>query len=277
MLNIKDVYSTIYVSSFPAKMKSMQGHPNTSDYQTAMRLGFMHHGLPVRLQSDHASVFYENSSKSAFPTLFCLWLISLGIEPCFSRINQPTDQGRVERAHQTVFGQVLQGRADYQNWPHLFEWCEKRRTQLNEYIPSRATDNLPPLIKYPKARHSGRFYHPSTEAQLISMENVFTFLAKGSWYRRVANNQTVSLGGHVYYVKGAKPREQLHITFSKRTRCMLFQNDKELLLAQIPLKGITRETIMGNLQLAARFPALQLELPLSWEAQKVNTTFWDSP
>ena len=276
MLNIKDVFSTIYVSSFPAKMKSMQGHPNTSDYQTAMRLGFMHYGLPRRLQSDHASVFYDNKSKSPFPTLFCLWLISLDIEPCFSRFNQPTDQAHVERAHQTVFDQVLRGQADYESWDHLFEWCEKRRSRLNEVIPSTATDNLPPLEKYPKAKHSGRFYQPHLESQLIDMKKVFSFLAKGKWYRKVASSRTVCLGGQVYYVSGAKPRQQLQITFCNRKKCLLFQNDKEHVIAEASPKGITRETLMGDLEPYARFPAFQLELPLNWKAQKVSTTFSDS-
>lgn len=276
MLNVKDVHSTTYVSSFPARMKSMRGHPNTSDYQTALRLGFMHHGRPERLQTDHASVFYENKSKSPFPTLFCLWLVSLGIKPCFSRVNQPTDQGRVERAHQTVFAQVLRRRTSYRNWEHLFEWCEKRRTRLNEVIPSRATDDLPPLEKYPEAKHSGRFYHPTTEAQLICLEKVWAFLAKGKWFRKVASSRTICLGGQVYYVPGTVAGQQLQITFCKQEECLMFHNDKELLIAKIPLKGITRQTLMGNLEPLVHFPDFQLELPLCWEAQKTNTTFSDS-
>ena len=31
LLNVKDVYSSAYISCFPARMKSMQGHPNKSD------------------------------------------------------------------------------------------------------------------------------------------------------------------------------------------------------------------------------------------------------
>lgn len=272
MLNIKDVHSSILAASFPARMKNMQSHPNTSDYQTVMRLGFIHHGLPGRLQSDHASVFFDNGSKSPFPTLFCLWLISLGIQPCFSRFNQPTDQGKVERAHQTVFNQVLRRKDGFKNWEHLFESCQKRRQRLNEFIPSTATDNLPPLKKYPQAKHSGRFYHPHKEAQMISIKRVFAFLAKGKWYRKVASSRTVSLGNQVYYIPKAKPKEQLSITFCNRKKQLLFQNDKELVIHQMPLKGICVESLMGNLQQLARFPSLQLELPLFWEAQKVNTT-----
>ena len=276
MLNIKDVHSSVYVADFPARMKSMQGHPNRSDYQTAMRLGFIHHGLPERVQSDHASVFYDNKSKSPFPTMFCLWLISLNIQPCFSRVHRPTDQGKVERAHQTIFNQVLRCKDGFQSWEHLFERCQKRRQRLNEVIPSAATDQLPPLIKHPLAKHSGRYYHPSQEAQLINLDHVLAFLDKGKWYRRVADNRCIFLGGQVYYIPGVKPRQQLIITFCKHKKQLLFQNDKELLIHQSPLKGICAESLMGNLKPLARFPALQLELPLFWNAQKTNTTFSDS-
>ena len=276
MLNIKDIGSSVYVACLPAQMKSMQGHPNTRDYQMAMRLGFMHHGRPRRVQSDHASVFYDNHSKSPFPTTFCLWLISLGIEPCFSRVHRPTDQGEVERMHQTVFNQVLKGRTDYKSWEHLFQWCEQRRHRLNYDIPSSATDGLAPLKKYPKAKHSGRHYHPHLESHLIDMKKVYAFLAKCKWYRRLATNRTICLGGMVYYVPNTKPKEQLFITFCNETKSLVFQNDKELVVASIPIKGISAAQLMGDLEQFAHIPNLQLKLPFDWEHLKINTTLRDS-
>lgn len=276
MLNIKDVHSRVYVCSFPAQLKSMQGQPGTSDYQTAMRLGFIQHGLPQSLQSDHASVFYQNKSKSPFPTPFCLWLISLGIKPCFSRVNQPTDQGQVERAHQTLFDQVLRRNVPYTNWEALFRRCESRRNRLNKDIPSTATENLAPLIKFPEAKHSQSYYHPSKEAQLIDLKKVFAFLAKSKWYRQVSTSKAVWLGGQAYYLAQAKAKEQVLITFCETDQHLVFQNDKELVLHRLPIKGINKERLMGNLASLALFPGLQLELPLSWEAHKTNTTFWDS-
>lgn len=272
MLNIKDVASSVYITSFPAQMKTKQSHPNTSDYKTAMRLGFLHHGLPRKIQSDHASVFYDNRSKSPFPTLFCLWLVSLGIRLCYSRFNRPTDQGQVERAHQTLFNQVIYGQ-QYDNWEALFHFCEKRRQQLNEAIPSRATNKLSPLKKDPKARHSGKYYHPQQEAQMINLNRVFVFLSRGKWYRKVGSNNTVCLGGQIYYIPKAKPRKQLVITFCRKSKQLMFQNDKELLIAQMPLKGINRDSLMGRLYKIYALPNFQLELPLFWEIQKINTTF----
>ena len=84
------------------------------------------------------------------------------------------------------------------------------------------------------------------------------------------------MGGQVYYIPGVKPKEQLLIRFCNRKKCLVFQNDKELVIHQMPLKGISVESLMGNLEQLARFPDLQLELPLDWEALKINTTFSDS-
>ncbi len=274
MLNLVDVVSKVHVASFPAAMKSMQGHPCGNDYQAAMRLGFIQHGRPLRVQSDHASVFYDNGHKSPFPTVFFLWLTALGIQPCFSRVHRPTDQGQVERSHQTVFNQVLKGRG-YRNWGHLFEEAQKRRCALNGIVPNSACGNMPPLKKYPKAKHSGRFYHPHRENGLLDLDRVYGALAKGKWFRRVAGNRTVTLGGHYYYVPGTKQGEQLLITFCKKKRELLFRNDKELLVARIPVKGISKERLMGDLGLLARFPSLQLEIPFDWKAIKVNTTLSD--
>lgn len=277
MLNIKDIYSGCYVACFPSLMKNMNGHPNRSDYQTALRLGFLQHGLPQRVQTDHAGVFYDNSAKSPFPTTLHLWLIGLGINPCFSRVHQPKDQSQVERAHQTIHNQIIRRKESYTNWEHLFEWCEKRRRRLNEVIPSRSTDNKPPLIKYPEAKHSGRYYQIQKEARLIDLKKVYAFLAQGKWYRKVASNNNVKLGGHVYYIPKVKPGEQLQVTFCMQDQHLEFQNDNELLIKRIPIKGITHEILMGNLEKYSKFPALQLEIPFNWEAQKVSTTFWDNP
>lgn len=81
ILNAKDVFSGLHVGVHPVRMKSERGHPTTRDYQAAVRYAAMNHGLPKQIQSDHASVFYDNHSKSPFPTLFFLWLVALDITP----------------------------------------------------------------------------------------------------------------------------------------------------------------------------------------------------
>lgn len=275
MINIKDVVSKVYVACFPARMGGMQGHPSTSDYRTALRLGFMGHGLPKRVQSDHASVFYDNRSRSPFPTVFCLWLVSLGIAPCFSRMHRPTDQGAVERAHRTVAAQVLERAAPFRGWQDLFGYCQQRRRALNEELPSSATGGGPPLVERPGAAHSGRHYHPANEAGMVRLGRVFAFLAKGKWYRKIGGNRTVHLGGHAYYVPGGRPGQQLAATFCPHRKRLLFHDGNGDAVHSAGIKGISVESLMGELAMD-NFPNVQLELPFTWRAQKIDTTFSNS-
>jgi hypothetical protein len=79
----------------------------------------------------------------------------------------------------------------------------------------------------------------------------------------------------VYYIPGAKYQQQLVITFNNHKKLLIFQNDKEQIIYQAPVKDLYPELLMGNLEQFERLPALQLELPFDWNAQKINTTFSD--
>jgi len=270
MLNIKDVYSKVYVASWPAEMKSMQGHPNTSDYQTTLRLGFMEFGLPKTVQTDHASVFYDNKTKSPFPTKLHLWLISLGIKQVYSRVHRPTDQGVVERSHQTIEKQVLKRTQAFQDWQTLYDYTQKRRKKLNHKIPSSATNGEPPLVAHPEAKHSGKYYQIIQEADLIKLKRVYKFLSKQTWFRIVGNNRTISLGGQVYYLSKAIAKQQLKITFKKKSKMLIFQDDKEHKIERLPIKGISKEILMGNLKI---LPNYQLMIPFGSKTKKINKLF----
>lgn len=275
LLDIKDVKSGVYINCLPARIKSRTGHPNSSDYQLAMRLAFMRHGLPGCLQVDHASVFHENTTKSPFPTRFHLWLVALGIDLCFSRVNRPTDQGKVEKAHQTLYDQVLKTTTPYKNWEQLYGKCQERCYYLNHYINSRACGNQPPVKACPQAEHSGRYYHPAREAVDLKMDRIYQYLAQGKWFRTVAGNNTIALGGQIYYIPQARPKDQLKITFCAHAKQFLFRDAKELLLAALPVKGLDQPYLMGQIGSIYHTPALQLPIPFDWEDQKVNTTFLD--
>jgi len=274
LLNIMDVFSNTYISCFPALMKSMQGHPNTVQYQTVLRLGFLEFGLPKRIQTDHASVFHENNSKSPFPTKFHLWLIGLGIKLFHSRVHRPTDQAKVERSNQILYNQILKGNFKFQNWKELFEKCQKRRNALNYHIDSSACQYQPPLELNPKARHSERFYAPQREHEMIQMSRVYEYLAKGKWFRKATSNRTVSLGGQIYYVKNAKPKEQFEVSFCPKCQYLLFRNDNEHLVALLPIKGLNKQTLMGSCFDSFNIPNLQLPIPFNWE-EIIDTTFRD--
>ena len=272
-LNIKDIFSSVYVACFPAKMKSSRGHPTMENYQTALRLGFLEFGLPRKIQVDHASVFYDNHSKSPFPTRFHLWLIALGVELVYSRVHRPTDQAKVERSHEILFNQTVRSHKT-KDWKHLYRICQNRRKVLNEELPSSACDGKPPLKALPKAKHSGQIYTPQNEIILLDLKRIDMFLSKCTWFRKVASNKTVALARQVYYLKHAEPRTQLKITFCSSCRYFFFWNDKELLVDLKPIKGLDKAYLIGDLNKLFNTPNLQLPIPFDW-SQKVSTTFLD--
>ena len=271
LLNIKDVLSKAYISCYPAPIRSMQGHPCTADYQKVLRLGFMDFGLPLGLQTDHASVFYDNNTKSPFPTRFHLWLIALGIELIHSRKYRPTDQAVVERAHEILYQQVLRNTDTPNNWEELFKRCQHRRQALNYHIPSRSCNDQPPLIARPNARKSNRDYAWQAEADFLQLKRVYQYLNKCKWYRKVAANKMVFLGGHAYYIKQATPGEQLEILFCESCQYLIFKNDQALLVGLKPIKGISKEDLMGDAQKIG-LPNCQLTLPL-FKENWGDTTF----
>lgn len=264
LLDIKDVFSRAYVCCFPAPMVSQQGHPGTKHYQAALRLAFVQHGMPKAIQTDNASVFRDNRSKSPFPTRLHLWLVGLGVRLCHSRVHQPTDQAVVERSHEVLYNQILKGDKTFRNWEHLYEKCQQRRQALNHDIPSSSCDDQPPLVAHPQAVHSQSIYHPQKEADLIDMTRVDNYLANCKWYRKVAANKIISLAGQTYYIPLAQPSEQLEITFCSKCRYILFQNDKEQLIAIQPIRGMDKQYLMGDMVTIFTMPALQLPIPFDW-------------
>ena len=244
MINIKDVKSKAYCMSFPVQVKGNKSQPKTPHYLWALRLAFEEFGLPKAIQVDRDSVFIDNTSKSPFPSRVQLFLVGLGIELCFIDAPPPQKQSTVERSHQTLDGQVTKGQ-HYKIWQSLFTKTNERRKVLNEKYPSRSLGKKAPLEKYPKARHAGRFYTIQQEQTMIDMRRIYKFLAQCRWYRKVSKVKTISINATVYYLKNAKPYSQLQITFCNRTKKLLFRDDKELVVAKLPLKDFSIQKIMG--------------------------------
>lgn len=270
MINIKDVYTKTYCMAFPNRKKSIYGHSKRSDYQCALRMAFMEYGLPELIQTDHEGVFYENKGKSPFPTLFHLWLTALGISQSFSRFNTPTDQGAVERMHQTMEKQAIQG-IRHSDWETLFNFCQSRRRFMNQSFPCSRLNNQAPYQAFAKAKHSERHYQPQSEKRMLELNKVYAFLEKGKWYRSISKGRSMTLGGQVYYLAKATPASQCMITFCSKTLMLSFHDDKEHLIQKLPIKGINKEILMG--EVFWKITNIQLELPFSWDTQKVSTTF----
>lgn len=245
MINIKDTKSKVHCMAFPAQTKGKMSQPKTIHYFWALRLAFEDKGLPRAIQVDKDSVFIDNKSKSPFPSLMHLFLIGLGIKLIFIKVSPPAKQAIVERSHQTIDRQVTQGQR-YTNWKELFRYTTKRRNRMNEKIPNRLLGRKPPLVRYPQAKHSGRFYQVEKEAELIDMKRIFSYLSKCLWYRKVSKDKTISLDAKIYYIKNATPGSQIQITFCNRRKKLLFRDAKELILAIRPIKDFSINYIMGG-------------------------------
>lgn len=268
MINIKDCHSSAYIGSVAISLAHTRSHPNMSDYQYALRLAFSEFGIPKAIQADHGSNFYENRAKSPFPTLLHLWLLGLGVELVWANPYRPTDQAVVERSHQTTHQQNNRSLA-FKNMQDFQEHIDRRRKELNENI-NCDTFQKPPLIAFPDAIHSKRFYNPLSEEKLFSFEKIDTYLDNKTWFRKVSSNRTLSIGGQVYYLPKAKKQSELTISFDVKTRNLIFRDDKEL-IANLPIKGIDFTSITG-IDYIKRLKNRQLDIPLNWDSIKINTT-----
>lgn len=240
LLDVKDVKSKLYVVSQATTIEHCRCHLTTEDYRKALRSGFEKYGKPLCIQSDHGNIFYENNSKSPFPTSFHLWLLGLNITLCWSRSYRPTDQGTVERSHRTIHEQMRRA-VEYKDIEEFEKVLQERVYMLNNCIPCD-TLGKSPLEAFPEAIHSNRRFDRETEKEDFSIDAIKLYLKDGEWFRKVALNKTVSLGGIVYTINKAKPRSQIRITFNIEQSTLVFHEDKEL-LAELPIKGITYDEV----------------------------------
>lgn len=263
-LNMKDVPSKTTVQLFPCKLKGRYNHPNTIDYQTVIRLAMMEFGKCKRLQVDHESVYFDNVNSSPYPTNFHLWLIGLRIQMCLTPKGQPQKQGMVERSHQTARRQVLGSNQHFYDWRSLFDFCQFRRMRLNYHLPNRQLQHQAPLVAYPMAKHSGIPYHPEMEETEFDHRAIGQYLQQGKWYRKVANGKTLSIGNHVYYLKQAKAKEEIMITFDADQNHFIFHRADDQVIDQQPVKGLDFKELAGNIEdFITTFGYLSSKIPMT--------------
>ena len=245
-INVKDVGKKVYVMTYPCCLKTSSNHPKTGDYQHTLRLGFMEWGMPEHLQTDHESVFFDNKTKSPFPTSLHLWLTGLNIELHFTPVRQPQKQGAVEKSHQTLHRQVTDGRC-FDTQESLFEFAQQRRQRLNQHIPSVVTQNLPPLVANPDACFSNRHYAPEQENDIFDFVLIYNYLTKGCWYRRIAPNKTFSLGGYLYHLPKAEPNSDIEIRFNRDQITFDCFDPDDKLIDYVKAKGLSFNKLCGDI------------------------------
>ena len=268
IININDLFSRVKVDSFPCLNTS---HPNTLDYQMVLRRAFLRYGLPERLSLDHDSVFYDNASASPYPSTLHLWLIGLGVDVYFIEQKPPAEHSVIERAHQTINQQAVAGQT-FADGSALQQSLSDRLDFLNRRFPSRSLGGQPPLVACPQAQHSGRFYRLEWEEDMLDMQRVYNYLAKGRWFRRTSSQGQFSLGSQRYSVGKDLADQTLEITFDSQTReleCLSEDGSQDICL---PVQGLTTSALMGELSPLLVLPAYQLALPFSRSAWREMMT-----
>jgi hypothetical protein len=247
-INIKDIETKAFIMSYPCCVPTGNNLPKTIDYQWALRIAFMEWGMPLFLQTDHGSVFFDNKGTSPFPTTLYLWLLGLGINIIFTPVGKPQKQGLVERSHQTFHGQLTPG-ISLSTPEALFDFFQKRRQRLNEHIPASATGNLPPLVNRPDACHTIRTYEPMNEDKMFDKNRVQNYLHNQTWFRLVALNKNFSIGGQLYHLPSAKPNTQIAIKYNKKLDSFDCFDSDDKLLDFCPAKKLNFNELAGDMNL----------------------------
>lgn len=261
VVNVADVFSRLKVASYP----HLHGPGlDWQDYQFVLRCGFVEYGLPAALSLDHDSAFYDNTCRSPYPSRLHLWLVALGVQVCFIRKGRPTDHAIIERGHQTMAAQAIQG----QTWPDqatFWHGLTLRRTALNERLPSRVWAGQAPLVACPAAVHSGREYRLEWEEKLLDLTRIDRLLATGRWFRQTNCHGEFWLGLQRYNAGRAAAKCTLEITFDSRTHELVTQVAGATETRRFAALGLTKTELMGDLARLS-LPNYQLMLPFTHQA-----------
>ena len=161
---------------------------------------------------------------------------------------------------QALLGQTYPSHAD------LWAGLDERREVLNQYLPSRALSHKAPLEAYPHAIHSGRMYRPEWEEDLLCLQNVWSYLQQGRWFRSSRYNGVFALGSFEYYIGKQFARRCIEIRFDPDPIAFICQSEGSEELVRVPAQGLTKAELMGELAALQALPAYQLALPFSREA-----------
>jgi hypothetical protein len=240
-------------------------NPALPDYQSTLRRAFLAYGLPEMVTLDHGTVFYDNTTPSPLPTRLHVWLLALGVQVLFTRKRCPTDHASIERTHQTMTAQALLGQA-YPSHCALWAALDERREALNEHLPSGPLSHQSPLEAYPQAIHSSRFYWPEWEEELLSLKKVSASLAQSRWFRSIRTNGCFELGGYHYYLSKQFAQRSVALGFEPDAMHVICQPEGSEDTIALPIQGLTKAAVRGELANLQALPVYQLTLPFSLEA-----------
>jgi hypothetical protein len=248
VLDVREPVACVWLGLFAHATQTEKAWRKLTLAQTRgdLRQVFTQYGLPRGIQTDREHL-YGQPANEAFPTIFTLWLVGLGITHHFGRPSQPTDQSQVERGHRTWHDWIFEP----QSLPDLnylqARLDEALKTHSAE-LPSRAGDcnGHPPLEAHPEVNYVWRPYHPAVERELFSLERVDHFLAQFSWHYKVTKIGQVAIHDQVYYIGMASAGQIVDARFNPADRCFVFSDAKSgEERKRLPARRLDAETIMG--------------------------------
>jgi hypothetical protein len=265
IINIGDPYSHVRTRSQACLGKSKA---DTADYQLALRRAFLRYGLPSGLSLDHDSAFFDNTAASPYPSQLHLWAIGLGVTVRFITLGRPTEHGFIERTHQVVDHQALLG-VEFASPASVQAALDQRLDFLNQDYPSRSIGHQAPLTAYPTATHSGRFYRPESEADLLDLQRVYDYLAPHHWFRRVTAKGQFILGAQRYGLGKAWANQTVELHFDPHTQEFICTSEDGQRRQRLIAQGLTKTALMGELHLD-QFAPYQYAFPWSPEVCRLN-------
>ena len=248
VLDIREPVACIFLGSFAHAVQTEKHWRKLTLRETLpdLRAVFTEFGLPVGVQTDRENL-YGRPAAEAFPTLFTLWLVGLGIHHHFGRPNQPTDQPQVERGHRTLFDWMTQP-DPIANLVALQTNLDTARYKHNAVLPSQAGDCQGgiPLQVHPEVLLVQRPYHPTAELSLFSLARVDQFLSQFTWQYKVSAVGQIAIHDYQYGVGAPHAGKTIDVRFDPRTREFVFsdaQTTQEV--KRHPARGLDPSEITG--------------------------------
>jgi transposase InsO family protein len=220
---------------------------------------FQSYGVPQALLMDHGALWWATSNGWGL-TWLSVRLIEQGIRLMYGRVRHPQTQGKVERFHRTLGGE-LRHRGVPQ---HLAEWqpaLNEIRQVYNERRPHEALGMQRPAQRY---RASTRDYQERPAA--------WEYPA-GSEVRRVNANGAIAEAGRKYFVCEALAEQWVRV---ERFDGKLLVSYRHMYIREIDLERGTTEAFVVQRQsnsaasapVALRAPSADAAEPKANERQK---------
>ena len=248
VLDVHEPIACIFLGSFAHAVQTEKHWRKLTlrETQDDLRAVFTEFGLPVGVQTDRENL-YGRPASEAFPTLFTLWLVGLGIQHHFSRPNQPTDQPQVERGHRTLFDWMAQP-DPIDNLGALQTDLDTARYKHNTLLSSQAGDCQGgiPLQVHPEVLQVQRPYHPTAELSLFSLARVDQFLSQFTWQYKVSAVGQIPIHDYPYGVGTTQAGKTIDVRFDPTTREFIFSDAQTAQeVKRRPARGLDVSTITG--------------------------------